>query len=162
MSAVGARIWPWVPVGLLGTLLAGLGTLAVIATGDPSFALEQNYYQKAVHYDDEIRQRDENARLGWKLETELVPAPKDGTVTLVVRARDALGSVAGARVKAEAFHNARASQVIDAELVETVPGEYRASVATKRPGLWEIRLVLERGQERFTEVVRRDLPEVRR
>jgi len=160
MSTVGARIWPWVPVGLLATMLAGLGTLAAIATNDPSFSLERNYYQKAVHYDGEIRQRGENARLAWKLDTELAPAGS-GSATLVVRARDARGPVAGAKVKAEAFHNARASAVIDAELVEGVPGEYRASVATERPGLWEIRLVLERGQERFTEVVRRDLPEVR-
>ena len=50
-------------------MLIGLGTMATIATRDPGFALERDYYQKAVNYDRVIAQRGENARLGWSVVT---------------------------------------------------------------------------------------------
>jgi hypothetical protein len=153
----GARIWPWVPGGLLASMLAGLGTLAAIATNDPGFALERDYYRKAVRYDLEVLQRGENARLGWNLDATLTP---DATGTsLLVTARDARGPLAGARVSVEALENAHASIVYDLTLVEDAPGRYRGSLPAKRGGLWELRVRAERAQERFTEVVRVSLPE---
>ena len=44
MTTLGARVWPWVPAGLLGAMLIGLGTMATIAIRDPGFALERDYY----------------------------------------------------------------------------------------------------------------------
>jgi hypothetical protein len=43
--------WAWVPATLLGSMLAGLGIMAYIAVDDPTFALEPDYYDKAVHWD---------------------------------------------------------------------------------------------------------------
>jgi hypothetical protein len=140
-------------------MLAGLGVMASIATRDPGFALERDYYQKAVTYDRVIAQRGENARLGWLLQTELGAAAPDGSTPLSVRVRDAAGPVVGARVSVEAIRNAAAQRPLDATLAERAPGEYAGNLAFARGGLWELRLVVERGRERFTAVERRDVPE---
>ena len=51
VAAGSGTFWAWVPATLLGAMLLGLGTMAYIAIDDPSFALEPNYYDKAVHWD---------------------------------------------------------------------------------------------------------------
>ncbi|HEX6764889.1 MAG TPA: FixH family protein [Polyangiaceae bacterium] len=161
MSTLGARVWPWVPVGLLAAMLTGLGTMAAIAVNDPGFALEKNYYAKAVAYDRVIAQRAENERLGWSIDAEL-DAPAPGAATpLVVRLRHRGGPVAGARGSVEAFSNANAGNVIETRFEEVEAGVYRASLPVRRGGLWEFRLAFERGSERFTATERRDVPEPR-
>lgn len=161
MTTIGARVWAWIPVGLLASMLAGLGTMATIAARDPGFALERDYYAKAVTYDRVIAQRGENARLGWLLETELGEAAPGRTTPFVVKVRSGEGAVVGARVSVEALRNATAQAAVEATLVERTPGEYAANLALARGGLWELRLTVERGGERFTAVERRDVSERR-
>jgi nitrogen fixation protein FixH len=142
-------------------MLAGLGAMAVIATRDPGFALERDYYAKAVAYDRVIAQRGENARLGWLLRSELGDASSGGVTPFVVSVRNAGGPVTGARVSVEALRNASAQRSVDATLAERAPGEYSGELALARGGLWELRLTVERGRERFTAVERRDVAEAR-
>ena len=160
MTTLGARIWPWVPAGLLGAMLTGLGTMATLATRDPGFALERDYYQKAVNYDGVIAQRGENARLGWSVLTEVTPAGSTRERLLVVRARDAQGPIRGARGSVEALRNATAATPLDMPLVERAPGEYEARLPPVRGGLWEFRLTLDRGADRFTTVARHDVTDI--
>lgn len=162
MSTLGARIWPWVPAGLLACMLTGLGTLATIAARDPGFALERDYYEKAVAYDGEIAQRAENARLGWSIDSEVGPSVSGNERRFVVRARDAAGAITGARVSVEALRNATAQRPVDAELVERAAGEYEARLSLREAGLWEFRLTLERGRDRFTTIERKDVMEAGR
>ena len=53
--------------------------------------------------------------------------------------------VPGAAVGLEAFHNARAADVVTATLSETADHDYVADVPVVRPGLWEFRLAATRG-----------------
>jgi hypothetical protein len=159
MSSVAASVWPWVPVGLLAAMLAGLGTMAAIAVNDPGFALERDYYAKAVRYDAEITQRAQNARLGWVLAMSADAAAPHSPSLLTLKVDGAQGPIAGARVRVEAFENARASLVLDAELLQTAPGVYQARLPLRRSGLWEFRFAVVRGAERFTGVVRHDVRE---
>jgi nitrogen fixation protein FixH len=140
-------------------MLGGLGTMAAIATDDPGFALERNYYPKAVAYDREIAQRAENARLRWAVETEVGAAALPSGTPLVVRLRDERGPLSGARLSVEALRNAAAAHVLDVTLTERAPGEYAARIAMARGGIWELRLTAERGNERFTATKRHDVSE---
>jgi hypothetical protein len=140
-------------------MLAGLGTMATIAARDPGFALERDYYAKAVAYDRVIQQRADNARLGWLLETELGEAAPERRTPFIVKVRNTGGAVTGARVSVEAIRNATAQTPVDATLVERAPGEYAGELALVRGGLWELRLTVESGGERFTAVERRDVTE---
>jgi hypothetical protein len=146
--------WALLPVLLLTLALAGLGTMAAIATRDPGFSLERDYYQRAVHWDREQAQLRENQRLGYRLTLDSV----DGG-DIVVRLRDSSGrDIKGASIHAEAFANARAANVRELAFSEDASGAYRGRLDSARPGLWEFRFRVERAKERFTEVVRGDVP----
>lgn len=157
MTTLSTRIWPWVPAGLLACMLAGLGSLALIASRDPGFALERDYYAKAVNYDREIEQRAANARLGWSVESQLGRATPHSTTPLEVRVRARSGLVQGARVSVQALRNASASVVLEARCQEREPGRYQAALPLGHGGVWELRFVVAHGAERFTQIVRHDV-----
>jgi nitrogen fixation protein FixH len=148
--------WPLLIVGLLALQVA-LGAFFVWrAVSDPSFAVEEDYYEKAVQWDAHREQAARNRDLGWVLTETVVPPPAAGTdATLQVSIHDAEGGpVAGARVHVEAFHNVRAGRVLRADLEEIEPGRYAAPLPMRRPGLWEVRTAADRGGDHFTHVGR--------
>lgn len=153
------RIWAFVPaillVGLLGMQLAFLaGTF-----NDPSFAVEANYYDKAVTWDAKMAQDRENARLGFRVDVDALPPSSGGEPNIVVRVTDAEGkAVSGASVEVEGFHNARANDVLHGKMVEVQGGVYVGELPVRRPGLWELRLRVTRQSDLFTHVARLDLP----
>ena len=158
--------WYW-PFLLVGLLASGVGVNLYFmsrAVSDPSFAVEPDYYAKAIAWDaHQVRARD-NAELGWTLALSVMAAdPGTGRARVVALLVDRDGlPVRGLTVGLEAFHNARASQVVTASLVETAEHAYAADVAVSRPGLWEFRVAAARGTEVFTAVVDQDAPGVLR
>lgn len=151
-------LWPYVPAAMLVAMVGGLVLLARIAADDPGFAVERDYYKKAVAWDAHQLQQRENARLGWRLEVETRRA-EAGRVALVARLLDGHGrGVRAVKLDVEAFHNARAANVLSARLRETDAG-YLAELPMQRQGLWELRFTATRGADRFTQVVRADLRE---
>lgn len=150
--------WKWAPVALLGSLLSGLGTMVFIASGDPSFAVEPEYYQKALDWDRERAQQADNERLGYRLQVEIRRPSAGGARDLVLRFTDASGEpIRGASVEVSAFHNARAGEIIRGRLLEREPGLYVQQLPLRRLGLWELRVVAQRPGVRFTHVARVDV-----
>ncbi len=148
--------WAFVPAALLAASLIGVGTMCSIATRDPGFALETNYYERAVHWDGEQAQLAENARLGYHL--DVTSTPVTGGVELVVRVLDRENvALRHASVRAEAFANARAAARRNLVLTERADGSYVTMLAAPRPGLWEVRVRVEHDHERFTAAVRTEL-----
>lgn len=155
------RGWYW-PLIVLGLLALGVGAnvvLLVKANADPSFAVEPDYYRKALDWEKTQAQARVNGELGWEAAVDV--APKAGTPgRAVVRARltDRLGAaVVGARVSLEAFHNSRSADRIEATLSDAGSGAYLADVPMRREGLWEFRVRAERGKDVFTAVLDQDV-----
>lgn len=149
--------WAMVPVVLIVSSTVGISTIASIAIHDPGFALEKDYYDRAVHWDRQQAQWSENSRLGYRLTLEL--AGTDGGTEVAAHVVDRAGvPVRGAHVKVEAFANARASARHTLALAEQPDGSYAGRLAHPRPGLWEFRFTLEQGSDRFTAVERADVP----
>jgi nitrogen fixation protein FixH len=147
--------WALAPVLILGGGLLGLGIMTALALDDPSFALEENYYQKAVDIDQQRAQETQNRELGWTLEVDSsVSVGAPSTSDLLVRLVGPEGPLDGAEVRAEGFHNARASQVRTLEFRPDGPGRYRARLDGVRPGLWELRFRVTRYGAVFTSVER--------
>lgn len=148
-------LWPWMVVGLLAIpVTVDLGVIWFVGS-DPTFAVEPQYYQKAVNWDDEMAQRRANDALGWTTRVEVLPSADGPTLRVHLLDRDGQ-PVTGAQVTAQTFHNARASQVLTA----TLQGDgdaYSAALAMRRPGVWEVRLAVQRGKDRFTRVERLEL-----
>jgi hypothetical protein len=146
--------WALLPVMLLFSMFVGWAVMLSFALDDPSFGVEPNYYDKAIHHDAERAMERESRRLGWRLHLESRRSNSQGLgvlVTLVDAESHPLGE---AELRAEAFHLARSSERHHLRFIEGPPGEYRALLGAARPGLWEFRFQADRATEHFVEVRR--------
>ncbi len=138
------RGWQW-PLFIGAIILvgfAGTGMLILRSAGDPSFAVEPDYYAKGMKWDETARQRALLTELGWSVQIALQQSPEAaGFPLLVIRIDDAAGEpVADMRVDAMLFHHLSAKDRHVVPLSPDGPGVWRASVPSKRPGLWRILL----------------------
>lgn len=144
--------WPAAIVGMIALHATGMIVVILIATRDPSFAVEPDHYQKALSWDAFSARRRASQALGWHA-TARTDATPDGnhTRTLEMDIVDGDGRpVLGAQAAVLAFAHARGQERLRVDLVEGAPGRYTARAAIDRPGLWELRLVARRGQDTFT------------
>lgn len=154
------RGWQW-PAGV--TLVLALTVAANIwvirtASGDPTFAIEPDYYTKAVQWDAHAAQEAANRRLAWQLAATL-GAPGAGTAPLTVELRDAQGvHIEGVVMQVEALSNLGAAHPVRAVLTPDGAGRYRADLPLAHRGLWELRFTATRGSDTFTATVRLDTP----
>jgi len=122
-----------------------------LATGDRSFAVVPDYYQKAVDYDDRKALLAESAELGWQAELtagERIDAL--GAREVVVMLRDVEGKpVTDAAVKVSGYHYARAGEPVAFEGVEALPGQYVGQGRVSREGFWQFEIDAQRGEQRF-------------
>jgi hypothetical protein len=152
-------IWP----GLIIALLAGHVVLTLvmvyIATRDRSFAIEPDYYQKALHWDAFVQQQRDNVRLGWTAAIDVDShADVFGQQKLTCRLTDKAGRpLEGAAIDLLAFAHARGSQRIAAVLPSQGQGIYQAMLRFPQKGLWEFRLVVRRGPDTWTYTEQRSL-----
>ena len=157
------RDWYW-PVGLVALLAASAGAniaLVIITSRDTSFAVEPNYYAKALAWDQTMAQQVRNDALGWSLRLRIDPGDARGGKRVTVHLADRAGApIEGAQVAVEAFHNARASRILSAALSADGP-EYAAVMPLDRRGLWEFRLRVTRGREVFVATLTHDVTEAR-
>jgi len=151
--------WALVPVALLLSSALGVGSMALIATRDPHFATEQDYYKKAISWDQTQAQAASNQRLGYVAELPaLVRFDAQRHATLNLTLRDRLGQpVTGARLSAEAFANAYSGKQVRAVFEEQPGGHYRAELTVSHAGQWVFEIVGTSGAERFTAELRADL-----
>jgi nitrogen fixation protein FixH len=150
----------WWPLFIIALLVGGAGAnvaLMVIATRDPSFAVEPDYYQKALRWDEAMAQERENAALGWSVEMGVDGTTRSGATRVVLHVSDRDGApVENATVQVTAFHSARASQIVAATLAPTRGGRYTAPLPLDRPGLWELRVRVVQGDRIFTQTISQD------
>ena len=147
----------WWPIGLTGVLAATVAAniwVAVIANDDPSFAIEPDYYKKAVAWDTTLAQARHNALLGWRLTTAMSAIASDGSSLLSARLTDSTGSaISGAVIRVAALAVARASDVHDMTLTPSdSSGNYAVRFDARRAGEWELRFDATLGAEHFTQV----------
>lgn len=152
----GGRWWP-IAIGLvLGiTVLANVAVYWT-ANHDPSFAVEPDYYRRAVEWDSTMARERRSVALGWQVEARLDP-PAAGQAMLHVRLRTREGAALdSADVRADASHNARGAEVFAVRLLPVGAGQYAGEIPSSRQGLWRIDLSAVNGTEAFTERVTLD------
>jgi nitrogen fixation protein FixH len=145
-------LWPYVIAGALALHVAVSLIMVYVATSDPSYGVEENYYAKSVAWDDRRAQERANEVLGWTLVAAATPPSEPGgQPTLEILLTDSTGaSIDGAAVTLEAFHNARSNDIIRARLTAEGHGLYSAPLPMRRNGRWELRFTIDRGTEHFT------------
>ena len=147
-------MWPIAIVTVLATTVAANIWVARIASADPSFAIEPDYYRKAITWDSTLAQDRHNAALGWRLTAQVDPVVA-GRTRLSARLVDSTGAlIDGATVRVSAFPVARAGEVHNATLGSTRTGVYDVPLAIERRGQWELRFDVRVRADRFTDVAR--------
>ena len=150
--------WPIGVAVILGATIVANIVVMRIANDDPAFAIEPDYYKKAVAFDSTLATERESLALGWTATSTLVMSEGDGESTLTVVLDDAQHQpVRGATVTVVALANSRANDRHAASLHEVAPGRYASAVATRVAGQWEVRIDAVRGAEHFVTSTRTDV-----
>lgn len=133
----------------------GIGAVSVyFATNDPSFMVEEDYYQKGLEWDQAMAQKRVNDELGWQVQPAVVAGQ------LQVRVTDASDvAVSGGELEYVVFHNARASQQSSGKAVdsEAQAGVYTAEIDFDRAGTWVVRYRIQRGEDLYVGESRMEL-----
>jgi len=153
------RLWPLVIAGALALHVVVSLVVVFIATSDPSYAVEEDYYQKALAWNDKRAQDRTNETLGWSIDFSIEPPATPGDQpTLEAKLQDGHSSpLDGATVSVEAFHNARSADILKFQLTPEGEGIYRSSFPAKHNGRWELRFTVNHGDHRFTHSETRHL-----
>ncbi len=148
--------WPVIIVCLLAIPVIAGGYLAYKATHDPTFAIESDYYRKAVAWDATMAQEQANAKLGW---TAAATTQRAGDkLDVAVQLADKAGAVVpAATVHLDGFFLARSQEVQGADAVLGADGRYHALLALPHAGLHEVRMRASRGTDVFTAQWRLDV-----
>ncbi|MEO8335825.1 MAG: FixH family protein [bacterium] len=150
------RIWPVIVVVVLGSYVTFGLVAARVASHDPNFAIEPDYYRKAVTWDSSLAQGRRSAALGWRL-TPTLGAVGGPNAELAFAITDSAGApLEGAQVSVEARQVAHADDVVRGTLAPREPGVYASRLPLTRSGLWEIRIAATRGREQYAATVRLD------
>jgi hypothetical protein len=151
--------WPLFIAGALTLQVASSMVTIYLATSNPSYAVEDDYYQKGLRWDETRAQQQRNRQLGWRLEYAVTPPTAAGdqaVLTTIVRGPGG-EPIADAGVSVEAFHNARAREIFKGQLTSGDHGTYEASLPMRRTGLWEFRFTVTRKTEKFTHTETRHI-----
>jgi nitrogen fixation protein FixH len=127
-----------------------MAAMVWVATTNDSYAVEPDYYAKALAWDERRAQDRRNAELGWRLEFTVVPAEPGEDPILRATLTDADGApVTGARIAVEAFSNIRRDEIHTTTLRPTATGS-EAAIPMHGNGRWELRFTVTRGDDVFT------------
>ena len=144
---------PWMVVGILSISVVANMILLLRATADPAFAVEPDYYAKAVHWDQIRAEQEASLRLGWSVDLKLEPEHA------LLRLSDRMGRpIENAQVTADAFAMVRSQHFVEAPFEELGNGRYRWTYAFPHRGRWEFRLEITHDEDRFVSTIRGDVP----
>ncbi len=150
--------WPIGVVVILSATVAANIVVMRIANNDAAFAIEPDYYKKAVAFDSTMALTQRSNALGWSARSAIVASDSVGRPMLTVSLLDAQQQpLQGATVQVTALANARANDILSATLQETAPGQYQARLSALFAGLWEVRIDAVRGGEHFVTSTRTDV-----
>jgi len=149
------HLWPAGLTLILAITVAANIWVMRIASDDPSFAIEPNYYARAVQWDSTMAQEQRNRALAWHIAPALSAFTRDGAELRVSLTDSAGTAIRGARMRVSALYVGRASQVVHTALVEHA-ADYSVTLPVRHAGAWELRFDVELGGERFTATHRLD------
>lgn len=145
--------WPMIVVGILGVSLTVCGITFYAAVSDASFALETDYYEKAVEWDETMEARRASAELGWMASCTISGADQHtGKRWLMVSIVGADGGpVELEEIRATAFHHARRGEEREVALRTIRPGVASGELGAGADGLWQVRLRVESAGDVFLD-----------
>jgi nitrogen fixation protein FixH len=115
----------------------------------------QDYYSKALRWQDEQAQSATNARLRWSLEPSLVRESSGAFRAHFLLTTEDGTPLDGATVQGRCFHNAHPASAQALTVSPLGDGAYAAPLIIDRDGWWTFELTVRRGPETFTLLTER-------
>jgi len=152
----GVQRWPVAIITVL-LLQVGFGVwMARTASSDPNFAIEPDYYNRAVNWDSTMAQSRRDKALGWKAVASLTRDTGRSAALRIVLIDAAGRPLVADSVQAEALAVAHAAMVHRLVLTPDLGG-YAAQVPIAANGLWDVSVRATRGRDVFTAKLRTEL-----
>ena len=142
MNKPAKSYWPYGIICFFLVLFGFNGWFAYQATQSNKGAVEEDTYQKSLHYQDVIDLKTSSKKLGWKVKYTY----QSGSLRVVIK--NTAGEILeNLQVKAELILLSGKGAGFQQELL-MAEEEYQAKVSLKQ-GLWQIKLYAENDSEKF-------------
>ena len=139
------RFFPWALCGGLGVVIAVNAAMITTAVNSFPGKLGRNGFDLSNQYNTVIAAQERNEALGWQLDATW------GTSGITVILKDRAGAILeGARVTAELRRPLGPPHDQVLSLQPTGAGTYAAATPDHLAGQWDLMLVAQRGEDRFT------------
>ncbi len=149
---------PWLFVLGFLVVIAVNAAMVYVALGSFSGLVTDRPYDRGRAYNATLDARAKQDALGWTTRFAMEPQG-DGQQRLVLEVIDGAGApVGGAAVDATLVRPVERGHDRGLALSERGAGRYAGVVALDLPGLWEARIVIQRGQDRFAAIKRVMVP----
>jgi len=150
------RAWPLAIGAVLALTVAANVAIYAAANGPGAAVPEADYYRRALAWDVTQAEHSRSVALGWTASAEFGARTPRGT-PLRITLLDAVGRpLVGARVAVRGVHNLDQGRTQHWSLEPSGLGVHEAVLSLPREGRWELRVVAERGSDRFVTVLHAD------
>lgn len=153
--------WPLFIVALLGMSITATVITVVLARSDGGAQIIDDYYQKAINWDEEVARQAASDALGWETQLLVAAAPSGAPsqpVEITIHDRDGR-PVEHLEGTVRALRPQRSEAVAEGPLtaVPEQPGVYRNAFPIHQAGLWDFEIVADRDTLHFQTVIRKDV-----
>ena len=138
---------PYVFFGMFGVIIAVNGALIYWAVTTFPGLSSDRHYERGLAYNEVLEAQRQQAALGWRIAADL-GEPLDGVARLEVALEDRDGQPLYAEAVTATLQRPTV-EGMDSRMVMTPagPGLYRADARVPLPGVWDLVLQVERGQD---------------
>lgn len=148
------------PASIVALLVLGMGwsfSVVIASRYDGGAQVVDNYYEKAIAWDETAALQKQSDALGWTADITLRNG-SEGQLEVVIR--DAAGqAVSGLTGTVKGFRPQRTGARMEVALV-AAPGDatvYRMTLPKLEHGLWDFEITALRNDDRFATVIRKEL-----
>ncbi len=124
---------------MLGVHVLIMVVAVTLATRDPGFSVVPDYYQRAVHWDQDQAMKGASAAMGWQVRmnpSDVVDPVGRRQVSFQLVDREGR-AVPNATLEVAYFHHAHGHEPHAVKLLQNAPGEYGQALEMRYEGFWE-------------------------
>lgn len=141
-------------------LVLGMGwsfSVVIASRSDGGAQVVDNYYEKAIAWDEAAALQRESDALGWTVDLAI----EQGTSTQIeVVIKDASGkAITGLRGTVKGFRPQLTGKMLEIPLTASPddPTRYHMALPAVKPGLWDFEITASHNDDRFSTVIRKEL-----
>lgn len=135
--------WPLFIIGLLGISIFAAVYTYIAANSGPGAQVIEDYYNRALLWDEEVERRSNAERLGWNVSVSVSDSVTNGLRAVYLEIRNGDGSgIADVRGTVRAYRPHISGALAEVPLVAVAddPGRYRQLLPAEQTGLWDFEL----------------------